>query len=289
MDIHDTFEEENLYLEEPETGIAPQIWWASRKGDVQRVRNSIACGANVNVIAGEWGTSPLMEAIRCKSMNVIRVLCNSTAIDLNMYSIPPTGYERSCALFCAIERLDCGILTYLISRGISLNPTEIQGDTPVHVAIGLGKQAIPILKNLVDKDLLDNVQQHRNVSVNSQNKQMMTPLMTAAHGYEIEAVKVLIAAGATPFIKDFHGQTALEHANHNHLEYDIFRRSDKESDRYQCIRHLEHCERFYKQRDAKEVAFMMGAHTRLGDHSYLKLLDAELMRIVLTDIRETRS
>ena len=91
-----------------------------------------------------------------------------------------------------------------LTKGLKVDALNNFGDTPLHYACSI--------ENLSDdpegtmaKDLIK-----AGSPIDTQNKQLQTPLMVAAHWGHLKAIKVLLKSGANALLKDQEGKTALE-------------------------------------------------------------------------------
>ncbi len=104
-------------------------------------------------------------------------------------------------LFKAVENSDENETSKLISEGYDVNRTDLNGFTPLMVAVTKKNSAIirKLIKAGADIDKLD-------------TKNNTSPLLYAFHFDNLKAVEILVNSGADVSIKDYYGKNALMYA-----------------------------------------------------------------------------
>jgi ankyrin repeat protein len=159
----------------------------------------LARGVDPNLKEPQRGETPLMVAIREKSMRSLAVLLASPKID-----IEAAADNGDTALMIASYTHNVDAAKALLARDAEVNR---HGWAPLHYAAAVGDVAI--IRLLLDKSAY--------IDTESPNK--TTPLMMAARGGNNEAAKALIEAGADVSLKNDHGLTAVDFAlNYEHRD-----------------------------------------------------------------------
>ena len=173
---------------------------ASENGDLNRVREQLEKGVDVNA-RSDSGHTALMLAALAGHLEVVRDLLNAKA-DPNIRAYTFHGGEF-LTLMAAMNRCNKNwdkILDVMIAAGGELNPKTVFSSSPLTYAI---THYDPVLvKALIE----------RGADVNLKNEVGATPLMTAvmSRGATVEIIKLLLAAGADANARDNEGKTALE-------------------------------------------------------------------------------
>jgi hypothetical protein len=170
---------------------------AIRKDDAEVVRALLKRGFDSNTInpKGEYG---LMLAIREPSFKVADVLLEHPLTQVEVRN----AHDESPLMLASLKGyLD--LCKKLIARDADVNKP---GWAPLHYAATGGHVAILTL-------LLDN-----NAYVDAASPNGSTPLMMAARYGTIDAVKVLLAAGADSSLKNALGLSAIDFARQVHRE-----------------------------------------------------------------------
>lgn len=130
------------------------------------------------------------------------------------FSTPALSMEKVINFFISpfikppniFEEIERGLenIQPLLDKGIPINCTNEDGDTPLHIAIKEGYG--PIAKALIDKK----------ANVNFKNKTGLTPLHLACLSSNrcLENITQLIHAGANANDQDNNGQTPLHYVSH---------------------------------------------------------------------------
>ena len=172
-------------------GSYDDFFTAIKRDDASTVSTLLKRGFDANTLnpAGEHG---LILAVREPSPKVLAVLINTPKIDIE----PRTAKDESPLMLAALKGLT-EIVQQLIDKNADVNKT---GWTPLHYAATNGHLQVMQL-------LLDN---HAYIDAESPNG--TTPLMMAAHYGTVEAVKLLLQAGADPMLKNIQSLSAIDFA-----------------------------------------------------------------------------
>ncbi len=152
-------------------------------------------GVDPNLKEPQRGETPLMIAIREKSMRSLQVLLASPKID-----IEASANNGDTALMIASYTHNTEAVKALLAHDAEVNR---HGWAPLHYAAAVGDA--DIVKLLLDKSAY--------IDAESPNK--TTPLMMAARGGQTETAKVLIEAGADVSLKNDQGLNAVDVALKN--------------------------------------------------------------------------
>lgn len=170
---------------------------AASSGYVERetqnsVRVLLSHGANVNK-QGDDGGSPLFFACQEGHISIVKVLVENGA-DIN---IP----ERNgvSPLFIAAQEGKTDVVSFLLSKGgVNVNGSNIDGETPLHVAA------------LVDSELIFRLLLVHGADVNATSKDKTSPLMIACQKGNLKIVECLLekranineqsSSGCTPLL-----------------------------------------------------------------------------------------
>lgn len=159
------------------TDAGEAFWEAIARDDVGRVQTLLLRGADTNAIHPQFGPA-IVVAARERSWNVVRELAQivGTRVDA------PNRRGETAAMLAAVHgNLD--IVRLLVEKGAEVNRV---GWTPLHYAAVSGN--VELLRYLLDR--------HAYIDAESPNRS--TPLMMAARHDRIDAVHLLIEAGADP-------------------------------------------------------------------------------------------
>ncbi len=172
-------------------GSYDDFFTAIKRDDASTVTALLNRGFDANTLNpnGEHG---LILAVREPSLKVLAVLINAPKIQIELR----TAKDESPLMLAALKGFT-GIVQQLIDKDADVNKT---GWTPLHYAATNGHLAVMQL-------LLDN---HAYIDAESPNG--TTPLMMAAHYGSVEAVKLLLEAGADPMLKNAQNLTAIDFA-----------------------------------------------------------------------------
>ena len=174
----------------------PFLHRAVSKGSLSMVKESLACGYNVNSLNTN-GRSPLH--IACSDSNI-----SSEIIELLLAQNPNLGLRNKCgetALHLAVESRQKRLVECLLAQGARVDLKDVFGNTPLHTA------AINSLPDIASKLL------KVTVDINRRNSWGQTPLHLSVLAGDAEGTIQLLAAGADPTIHDRNGQTTLHVAS----------------------------------------------------------------------------
>lgn len=159
------------------------------------VREMLAEGFNPNTQEQERGDTPLIMAMRENSLKVMEILLSDKRTNLDAES-----FNGDNALMIAAFNGNEKAVKALLDRGANVNK---DGWAPLHYAAASGNEKI--VRMLLEKDAF----------VDAVSPNATTPMMMAARGGHIYAVKLLYDAGADPTIKNQRGYTASDFAMEN--------------------------------------------------------------------------
>ncbi len=166
------------------------FWEAIARDDVERVRTLLLRGADTNAVHPQFGPA-IVVAARERAWNVVRELAGivGTRVDA------PNARGETAAMLAALHgNLD--IVRLLVEKGAQLNRP---GWTPLHYAAISGN--VDLLRYLLE----------RSAYIDAQSPNRSTPLMMAARQDRIDAVHVLVEAGADPTPRNDAGRDAADY------------------------------------------------------------------------------
>ena len=178
-----------------------QLLEAAKIGDIERTKNLIKHGADVNAsskirscregIYGRRGTA-LYWAVRHNSEDIVKLLLKAGAKTDVIYSLGDT------LLHCAANDGNLNIVELLLDFGVEVNFTNEYGETALHGAVLKGH--VDIVKLLLKAG----------ANVNVTNIYGKTALRWAAYDGNLKIVKALVIAGADVNATENNGKTALQ-------------------------------------------------------------------------------
>lgn len=168
---------------------------AVKNDRVSTVKEMLAEGFNPNTQEEERGDTPLIMAMRENATDVMEILLADKRINPDI-----EAFNGDNALMIAAFNGNEKAVKVLLDRGAKVNK---DGWSPLHYAAANGNEKI--VKMLLDKDAF----------VDAVSPNATTPLMMAARGGHIYAVKLIYDAGADPTIKNQRGYTASDFAKEN--------------------------------------------------------------------------
>ncbi len=216
---------------------------AAGAGNLEIVRQLVLYGADVNVAEPRRGQTALMWAAAEGHADVVGALLE---IGADPKAVSKTGFN---ALAFAVARNDAASLRTLFAAGLDPNftlpsgnkllmmamayghteaasalvdagadirATDRGGNTPLHVAAQAGD--LVLVKQLLDKGADPNVRTAPSTTQAGRGGGgggravaggSLTPLMIAARANQLEAMKMLVAAGADPKIRADNGTSTL--------------------------------------------------------------------------------
>ncbi|WP_026364322.1 ankyrin repeat domain-containing protein [Brachyspira innocens] len=195
---------------------------ACRYGQVYRIKELID-KVNINVQDEEEGYTPLMNAIRGRKIEAVKILLEhnadvtkikdnsgrnaffwAAALDeLEMLKL----FEKYNPDFNTVDNAGSTVLfytgehetiDYLLKNGTDINKKNKSGRTPL-IQHSLAYEAQDLVKFLIENG----------ADVNAQDNEGITTLMFAVKDYNIEIVNMCLSANANLHIKDKEGKTAL--------------------------------------------------------------------------------
>lgn len=168
-------------------------WFTSvRLDDVKRVQSLLARGFDPNSVEPERFDTALILSVRLKSSKVFSALLEAPDVNLNARSL-----NGDTALMIAAYLPDVPRALALISKGAEINRA---GWTALHYAAASG--SFPIIQRLLDESAF--------IDAESPNK--TTPLMMAARSGHSNVVKMLLAEGADPTLRNEAEMSAADFA-----------------------------------------------------------------------------
>jgi hypothetical protein len=132
--------------------------------------------------------------------------CNNDFINTYL-SRPLTDQER---MLEAAYNGNTAVITSLLGAGVSTSVSDIDGNTPLHLAVRHG--CVDTIRALIDAKAY----------LNAQNRKGKTPLMIAVDLRVLDAVRTLLEAGADTRIEDFPGNNAARQAKFGRSVYTMF-------------------------------------------------------------------
>lgn len=168
---------------------------AVKTDDAATVTALLQRGFDPNTVEAERGDTGLILALREKAMKVFAVMLKARGTDINV-----KVNNGDTALMIAAYTANKAAVEALLAKGAAVNKS---GWTPLHYAAAAGDT--DIVKMLLNKSAA--------LDASSPNK--TTPVMMAARGGHIYAVKMLLDAGADATLKNDVGMTAMDFARQN--------------------------------------------------------------------------
>ncbi|MEN6426655.1 MAG: ankyrin repeat domain-containing protein [Phycisphaerales bacterium] len=174
---------------------------AARQAHQELVKLLIEKGAEVNVVAGAGGETPLHAAVVCVyrdpvvkvgEKSVVRLLAAAGA-DLNA-----ADADGATPLHRATSLGNARAVKHLLAAGANANARDCRGETPLHKAVLC--DSVELLERLLA----------RGGDVNAANQDGWTPLHVAALYHCTRSYDFLMAHGADPDIKNSEGKGAAD-------------------------------------------------------------------------------
>ena len=154
----------------------------------------LKAGSNSN-IADHNGNTSLHAAVYGNfSKNVVQTIINHGA------SVNTTDNKNTSPLMLASKKGNVDVMKVLLRAGADQNIEDENGNSWIHYAVR--EDCRKVLQSIVDKG----------ADVNGTNKKNITPLMLASVKGNIDAVNVLLRAGADQTIEDANGYTWIHYA-----------------------------------------------------------------------------
>jgi len=171
-----------------------QFWEAVARDDAERVQTLLLRGADTNAVHPQFGPA-IVVAARERAWTVVRELAGiaGTRVDA------PNARGETAAMLAALHgNLD--IVRLLVEKGAEVNRP---GWTPLHYAAVSGN--VDLLRYLIDQ----------NAYIDAQSPNHTTPLMMAARHDRLDAVRMLVEAGADPTPRNDTGRNAADYLTGN--------------------------------------------------------------------------
>ena len=171
------------------------LWIACSYRQQEMVMILLKAGSNAN-IADHYGKTSLHAAVlgNCRK-NIIR-----TMFDHGAY-VNATDNKHTTSLMLASKMGNVDAINVLLSAGADRTIKGVNGDTWIHYAVR-GDCSKEVLQSIIDQG----------AHVNITNKHNVTSLMVASNKGNVDAIKVLLSAGADRTIKDVDGNTWIHYA-----------------------------------------------------------------------------
>lgn len=166
---------------------------AVKKNDISLVKKLLSRNAN-SLLKDDEDKTALMLSVEVEDLDIMKLVLNYEAKNKDKDAV---NRNKLYALNLAVD-LDCQEkIKLLLQSGIPLKVLA-NGVTPLFNASFY--EDLELIKMLIDHGFPVNAQDHVNQE---------TALMLAASENRLDTVKVLLEAGADPFLKNSSGQTAL--------------------------------------------------------------------------------
>jgi len=167
-----------------------EFWKAIGRDDTARVQTLLLRGVDTNAVHPQFGPA-IVVAARERAWNVVRELARivGTRVDA------PNARGETATMLAALHgNLD--VVRLLVEKGAEVNRP---GWTPLHYAAVSGN--VDLLRYLLDQ----------NAYIDAQSPNRTTPLMMAARHDHVDAVRLLVAAGADPTPRNDTGHDAADY------------------------------------------------------------------------------
>ena len=198
-------------MNDADTKATDECWSACyNDGDIEKVRELLDNGVDINAQAPCSGGAPLDAAIGGGHMPLVRFLVERGA-DVN-----GVGYGSYTALMMAANQMSTEAAQFLLEHGADPNlPSPATGETPLHAvcAKAFGDGANDLLDVLLAAGANPNTKAKNGVATTTYYRDIRvvgeTPLHLAAAYGDHAMIKALIDAGADPALKDDRGDSPL--------------------------------------------------------------------------------
>ncbi|XP_029438099.1 palmitoyltransferase ZDHHC13 isoform X2 [Rhinatrema bivittatum] len=200
-------------VRQPDKENVTLLHWAAINNRQELVKYLISKGAIVDQLGGDLNSTPLHWAIRQGHLQMV-ILLLSYGADPSL--IDGEGY---CSIHLAVLFQHMPIIAYFLSKGQSIDTPDIHGITPLILSVKqiIGPEPTGFLLKF-------------NPSLNAVDKlQKNTALHWAILSGNINAVDLLLAAGANCDVQNAKGETPLDVAlqTRNHLIIHMLREEEK--------------------------------------------------------------
>jgi ankyrin repeat protein len=181
------------------------LMWAAAEGHSDVVQALIERGANVNAASASHFTPLLFAAIKDDVKSVASLLAAHAELNYTL----PSGAK---VLTVAASYGNTATVGALIDAGADVNVADRAGNTALHTAAQLGN--LEMIKMLLAKRANVNARTGKSAGGGRGGgfrplTGELTPLHFAARGNHIDAMKLLVAAGADPKLSGQDGTTLL--------------------------------------------------------------------------------
>ncbi|WP_264686104.1 ankyrin repeat domain-containing protein [Wolbachia endosymbiont (group B) of Polyommatus icarus] len=122
-------------LKQKQLNLDKELLIAAEKGDLEKVRESIRRGANVN-IQDRQGWTPLFWAIQKNNFNIIELLLDNSA------DIKVKDNEGWTPLHWAVQLGSLNVVKYFVEKGADVNALTADGRAPLDIAKDKGHNKI---------------------------------------------------------------------------------------------------------------------------------------------------
>ncbi|XP_021119571.1 palmitoyltransferase ZDHHC13 isoform X3 [Heterocephalus glaber] len=186
-------------VRQPDKENVSLLHWAAINNRLDLVKFYISKGAVIDQLGGDLNSTPLHWAIRQGHLPMVILLLQHGA---DPTLIDGEGFS-SIHLAVLFQRMP--IIAYLISKGQSVNMTDVNGQTPLMLSASkvIGPEPTGFLLKF-------------NPSLNVGDKtHQNTPLHWAITSGNVNAVDKLLEAGSSLDIRNVKGETPLDMALHN--------------------------------------------------------------------------
>ena len=180
------------------------LMWASNKGNVDAMNVLINAGAN-KTIETAYGDTWLHCAVHGNCSKEVLQAVIDLGADVNA-----TNKHNETALMLASRRGNVDAMNVLINAGANKTIESADGYTWLHYAV-YGNCSKEVLQAVIDLG----------ADVNATNKHNETALMWASKNGNIDAMNVLINAGANKTIETAYGDTWLHYAVHGNCSKEV--------------------------------------------------------------------
>ena len=172
---------------------------ACQRGDVNTITKLLRAGADPDIISS-GGMKFVHFADAEKSSIEAHKSMKSQAI-YHGVDVNAENLDCTTALMIACQNGDGVVIKILLDAGADPNINSIKGNKSLHAAV-LGGCSEEAFKKIID----------HGADVNSTNNESVTALMVACKKGNMDAMYVLLNAGADPHIADSNGNTCMHHA-----------------------------------------------------------------------------
>ena len=177
--------------------IEPELNIAARCGDIERMRDLLNAGADINVHNPAGGWTPLHEASFANNVDAVKFLLDNGA------NVDEVDMKKRTCLSMAVSMGKIDLVRLLVENGADVDYKNTTKWTPLHLAAKNG--ATDIAEYLLS----------RNADVDVANFHGQTPLQVAVFYQKPDVIKTLLRYHANPGFVDKHGKTPRDYVNGN--------------------------------------------------------------------------